>query len=130
MTQNSIPMALRAASILVFAESASTFALGVYFLWSIPTGKAILLQTMIALAVFVVATAAWLAWLATGLLKAKRSARTPVVFWQLILLLLAGGQVSGKFANYEIGAGLVIPAIAIIVLLSSKNVAPLFKREL
>jgi hypothetical protein len=130
MTQNSIPAALRVASILVFVESAATFALGVYFLWSIPTGKAILLQTMIALTVFVVVTAAWLGWLAAGLLKAKRSARTPVVFWQLILLLLAGGQVSGKFANYAIGAALVIPAIAIIVLLSSKNVAPLFRREL
>jgi hypothetical protein len=130
MTQKSIPTALRAASILVFVESAATFALALYFLWGIDAGQAIVLQTMIALIGFCVATSAWLGWLALSLLKAKRSARTPVVFWQLILLLLAGGQVSGKFANYAIGAALMIPAIAIVVLLSSKNVAPLFRREL
>jgi len=44
-------------------------------------------------------------------------------------LLLAGGQFSGKFANYAIGFALALPAIGIVVLLASKKVAPLFRRE-
>jgi len=80
MSKTSVPLALRVASILVLIESAATFGLALYFVWGIDVGKAILLQTMLALVGFCIAASAWLAWLALGLVKAKRSARTPVVF--------------------------------------------------
>ncbi len=130
MTKKTIPTALRLAAIVVFVESAATFSLALFFLWGINVGQAIVLPTMFALIGFCVEASVWLAWLGNGLLKAKRSARTPVIFWQLIMLLLAGGQFSGKFANLAFGFALVIPAIAIVVLLSSKNVAPIFRREI
>ncbi len=130
MTKNTLPAQLRAAAVLVFIESAATLGLALFFVWGIDAGQAIVLPTMFALVGFFVAAAAWLVWLGVGLLKVKRSARTPVVFWQLILLLLAGGQFSGKFANYSIGLALLVPAVAVIVLLSNKTVSALFKREL
>jgi hypothetical protein len=130
MTKNAFPVALRAAGILVLAESAATFGLALYFFWGINVGRVIVLQTMLALVGFLVLTSAWLGWLGFGLLRAKRSSRTPAVFWQLIQLLLAGGQFTGQNSNVAIGLALAIPSIAIIVLLANKSVAELFKREL
>jgi len=129
MTKNALPVALRAAGILVLVESAATFGLALYFVWGIDAGLVIVLQTMLALVGFLVATSVWLGWLGFGLLKAKRSSRTPAIFWQLMQLLLAGGQFTGQHANIALGVALVIPSIAVIVLLSNKAVAELFKRE-
>ena len=79
MTKKTIPTALRLAAIVVFVESAATFSLALFFLWGINVGQAIVLPTMFALIGFCVAASVWLAWLGNGLLKAKRSARTPVI---------------------------------------------------
>ena len=130
MTKKALPVALRAAGILVLIECAATLGLALYFVWGINVGIVIVLQTMLALVGFLVATSVWLGWLGFGLLNAKRSSRTPAIFWQLMQLLLAGGQFTGQHANFVLGVALVIPSIAVIVLLSNKTVSALFKREL
>ena len=129
MTSKDLPIALKVAAALLFAESAVALAGAGYFAYGIITDQARSLPTLLALVVFTAALASWIGYVATSLLKAKKFARTAAVFWQLCQLSVAFGSFTGQFANASIGFAILVPSIAVIVLLFQKNVSALLQRE-
>jgi hypothetical protein len=129
MTAKNLPLALKVASALVFAESALVLAGAGYFAYGIITDQARSLPTLIALVAFTAAVASWLGYVALSLVKAKKFARTAAVFWQLCQLSVAFGSFTGQFANAAIGIAILLPSVAVIVLLFQKSVSALLQRE-
>jgi len=129
MAKNSIPMALRAASILVFVESFALVLGSGYFGFGIISGQARALPTLIALTAFTLAAAAWVGYIARSLMAAKKFARTPAVIVQLFQLSVAYGSFTGQFANPTVGFVLSVPSVIVIVLLFTKPVSALLQRE-
>ena len=129
MTAKALPLALKVASALVFAESATMLAGAGYFAYGIITDQARSLGTLLALAVFTTALSYWLGYIALSLTKAKKFARTAAVFWQLCQLSVAFGSFSGQFANAAVGVAILVPSVAVIVLLFQKNVSALLQRD-
>jgi hypothetical protein len=129
MTAKNLPLALKVASALVFAESALVLAGAGYFAYGIITDQARSLPTLIALVAFTAALASWLGYVALSLVKAKKFARTAAVFWQLCQLSVAFGSFTGQFANATIGFAILLPSVAVIVLLFQKSVSALLQRE-
>jgi len=129
MTAKKLPLALKVASALVFAESALVLAGAGYFAYGIITDQARSIATLLALVVFTAAVASWLGYVALSLTKAKKFARTAAVFWQLCQLSVAFGSFTGQFANAAVGYAILIPSIAVIVLLFQKSVSALLQRE-
>ena len=129
MPANQLPRQLCVAVILVVLEAVALVGLAGYFAFGILEGQVRILATMLALVGFTLATSAWVAYLGVGLLKLKKSSRTPAIFWQLCQISVAFGSFSGQFANQAIGWAILAPSLAVIFLLFSKPVSPLFERE-
>ena len=129
MAAKKLPLALKVASALVFAESALVLAGAGYFAYGIITDQARSLATLLALVAFTVALASWLGYVAKSLAQAKKFARTAAVFWQLCQLSVAFGSFTGQFANVAVGFAILIPSVAVIALLFQKDVSALLERE-
>ena len=80
------------------------------------------LPTMLALAALGVILVVWLALAIKGLRSGRRWARNAAIFWQLVQLTVAWGSFTGQFANAAIGVGLILPSLAVIILLFTKQV--------
>lgn len=129
MPANPIPKQLMVAAILVFIEAAALVVLAGYFAFGILEGQVRILSTMLALVAFTLGAAAWVAYLGVGLLRLKKSARTPAVFWQLCQVSIAFGSFGGQFANQAVGWAILAPSLAVIFLLFSKPVSALLQRD-
>lgn len=129
MTAKNLPLALKLATALVFAESAVVLAGAGYFAYGIITNQARSFATLLALVAFTAALASWLIYVAKSLAQAKKFARTAAVFWQLCQLSVAFGSFTGQFANVAVGIAILIPSVAVIALLFQKDVSALLQRE-
>ncbi len=129
MTPKKLPLALKVASALVFAESAVLLAGSGYFAYGIITDQARSLGTLLALVVFTAALASWIGYIGLSLLKSKKFARTAAVFWQLCQLSVAFGSFTGQFASAAIGYAILLASVAVIALLFQKNVSALLQRD-
>ncbi|MFI2754606.1 hypothetical protein ACGIF2_14340 [Cellulomonas sp. P22] len=110
---------LAAICLLVLLEAALLVGLGVAFAVELVRG-AQLPAAMVFLVVFLVAVAAVLGASARGLWRGRRWARSPVVTWQLLLVVLSIGWLQVEPSAWAVAvlvgalvivAGLVVPSV-------------------
>lgn len=78
--------------------------------------------TSVALFALVAAATVWLFFIAVGLWRGKRWARSAALFWQLIQLSVASASFSGQFGSAVIGWSLIVPSVLVLVLVFTKSV--------
>ena len=78
--------------------------------------------TAISLFALVLAAAVWVGNIVAGLARNRRWSRSGAFFWQLVQLSIGTASFSGQFANWMIGAALIVPSVAVCALLLTKPV--------
>lgn len=116
------PIGLVAATAIVFIEGAFLGFLGSQLALALLAGETQSITTAVALLALVLATAAWLFFVAIKLLAGRRWARSAAVFWQLVQLAVASASFSGQFGSQAIGWLLIIPSVLVMALLFTKKV--------
>lgn len=110
---------LAAICLLVLLEAALLVGLGVAFAVELVRG-AQLPAAMVFLVVFLLGVAAVLGASARGLWRGRRGARSPVITWQLLLVVLSIGWLQVEASAWAvavlvgalvIGVGLVVPSV-------------------
>jgi hypothetical protein len=103
-----------AVCVLVLLEAALFAGLGIAYLVDLARGGTDLVGPTVFLAVFFLAVAGLLALCVRGLWRGRRWARSPVVTWQVLLLVLALAAMSSGESTL-MSVGLVVLAGAILV---------------
>ena len=106
-----------ALAVLVFAECALLGAATTYLLIELLIDTPSSYPSAIALTVLVTIATAWLAVIATNILRGRAWTRGAAIVWQVLQIAVAIGCFQGAFARPDIGWVLLIPAIAVLVLL-------------
>ncbi|MGY4643151.1 hypothetical protein [Cellulomonas sp. URHB0016] len=114
----SVPLAVVCA--LVAAEALGFLGLGIAFVTELARGNADLPAATVFLALFVLGVAALLGGAARGLWKGRRWARSPVMTWQILLLVLSLGWLGVEASAWAVavacvavlvGVGLLLPPV-------------------
>ncbi len=112
MPSRRAPRLLAPLCLLVLLEAALLVGLGVAFAVEIVRGSQVV-GAMAFLVVFALAVAAVLALSARGLWRGRRWARSPVLTWQLFLVVLAVGWLQVEATGWAAGILAVALAVAI-----------------
>lgn len=113
------PAPLVAVCALTVLEAAAFAGLGVAWLTDVVTGRAQMPGASAFLAVFALGVAALLAWGARGLWRGQRWARSLVMAWQVLLVVLSIGWLSSQVTPWAVAVLLVAVAVGVGLLLPS-----------
>lgn len=114
------PLPLRAVCLLVLVEAVAFAVLGAAFLVELVRGRSVLAGASLFLVAFALGVAAVLAAAARGLWRGRRWARSPVMTWQIMLVVLALGWFGVEPTWWSavvvavavlVGAGLLLPTV-------------------
>ncbi|WP_019136612.1 DUF2127 domain-containing protein [Cellulomonas massiliensis] len=114
------PAPLVAVCALAVLEAAAFAGLGVAWLTDVVSGRAQLPGASTFLAVFALGVAALLALAARGLWRGRRWARSLVMVWQVLLVVLSVGWLSSQVSVWAVvvllvalvvGVGLLLPSV-------------------
>jgi hypothetical protein len=108
------PALVVAVCVLVLLEAALFAGLGVAYLVDAVRGATDLVGATVFLALFFVAIAALLVLCVRGLWRGRRWARSPVVTWQVLLLVLALAAMSSGVSTL-VSVGILVLAGAILI---------------
>jgi len=128
-TGHKLPWTLVALAVIVWAEVAMLAAWSVWFVTGFVTdvpdsyGGAVLVLVLSLLATV------WLGFAATRLLRRKTWTRAAILVWQLCQTAIAAGAFQGIFAAPDVGAALLVPALAAGVLLFTPSVVAALRRD-
>ena len=116
------PIGLILVTILVGLEGLAMGAISARLGLALVFGQTKSLVTSVALFALVAAATVWLFFIAVGLWRGKRWARSAALFWQLIQLSVASASFGGQFGNAAIGWSLIVPSLLVLVLVFTKSV--------
>ncbi|MGN8245683.1 hypothetical protein ACTHAM_002807 [Cellulomonas soli] len=114
------PVQLAVVCVLVLVEALASAGLGAVFLLGLASGDATMPTATVFLAACCLGVAAALAACARGLWRGRRWARSPVMTWQIMLLVLALGWFGVEASWWSaavvgvavlVGVGLVLPPV-------------------
>jgi hypothetical protein len=111
------PASLAVVCALVAVEAVGFLLLGAAFVVDLTRGKAQLPAATVFLAVFAAGVAALLAGAARGLWRGRRWARSPVMTWQVLLVVLSLGWLGVEASAWAAAVTLVAVAVAVGLLL-------------
>jgi hypothetical protein len=121
-TANQRPLGLILVSILVALEGLAMGAISARLGLALVVGETRSLVTSVALFALVAAATVWVFFIALGLWRGKRWARSGALFWQLVQLSVASASFSGQFGNAVIGWSLIVPSVLVLGLVFTKSV--------
>ncbi|WP_421740904.1 hypothetical protein [Cellulomonas sp.] len=117
------PVALLVVCLLVTLEAAAFLGLGVAWTVDVLRGTATMPGASLFLAAFGAGIALLLLLAARGLWRGRRWARSPVIMWQILLVVLAIGWLGAEPTAWAvlvlvvavaIGVGLLLPAVVAV----------------
>jgi hypothetical protein len=117
------PVALLVVCLLVVLEAAAFLGLGVAWTADVVRGAATMPGASLFLAAFGVGIALLLVLAARGLWRGRRWARSPVIMWQILLVVLAVGWLGAEPTAWAvvvlvvalaIGVGLLLPPVVAV----------------
>jgi hypothetical protein len=117
------PAALLVVCLLVTLEAAAFLGLGVAWTADVVRGTATMPGASLFLAAFGVGIALLLLLAARGLWRGRRWARSPVIMWQILLVVLAVGWLGAEPSVWAVvvlvmavavGVGLLLPAVVAV----------------
>jgi hypothetical protein len=116
--------------VLLFAESALLIAAAVYLVVQVITDGSGSVVSAIALTVLTAVGAAALFAVARGVLAGRAWTRSAALVWQIIQGAVGIFALQGEGSRPDVGWGLLIPAIVVVILLFTKSViATISRRE-
>ena len=116
------PFGLISVTTLVALEGLAMGAISARLGLALGLGDTKSLVTSVALFALVAAATVWVFFIARGLWRGKRWARSGALFWQLVQLSVASASFSGQFGNAVIGWSLIVPSVLVLALVFSKPV--------
>ena len=117
------PVALLVVCLLLTVEAAAFLGLGVAWTVDVLRGTATMPGASLFLAAFGVGIALLLLLAARGLWRGRRWARSPVIMWQILLVVLAIGWLGAEPTAWAVlvlvvavavGGGLLLPAVVAV----------------
>ena len=109
------PRLLAVTCVLVFLESVVVAGLGVAFLVSLLRGSSELAAPTVFLVAFCAGVTAVLVLAARGLWAGRRWARSPVMTWQVLLVVLAVGWLGQEVTLWAVAVLLVAVAVGVLL---------------
>ena len=110
-------IAARAAGVIVLLEGAGIGALAVWEIVAVITGDTAALDSAIALIVLTLAGAASVAVFGVATWRGLSWGRAGAIVAQLLILAVALGAATGRYARAVTGVAIAIPAVIALVLL-------------
>lgn len=111
-------------------ESLAVLGFGLWMLLDLFSGQAKSLPAALTLIALYLAAGSWVGYLAFGVRKGARWARSGAIFWQTCQLFLASQSFTGRGASPVIGIALIVPSVLVLALMFSKPVLADSKRQL
>jgi hypothetical protein len=121
---------VRALTVLLGAEALLMLGLSAWFLFELLAATPSSFTSALAIFVILLIATAFVVALAVGLIRRQTWIRGGAVTWQLIQIAVAIGAFQGIFAQPGIGWLLLIPSIVVLVLLFTKPVIAVTRRDL
>lgn len=118
------------AAVTLAIESLAVLGFGLWMLFDLFGGQAKSLPAALTLIALYLAAGSWVAYLAVGVRKGARWARSGAIFWQTCQLFLASQSFTGRGASVLIGVALIVPSVVVLALMFSKPVLADSKRQL
>ncbi len=104
---------------LVLLEAITALALGVVFVVDLTRGNAAVPAASVFMALFAFGVAALLTGAARGLWRGRRWARSPVMTWQILLVVMSLGWLGVEASVWAVAVTLVAVVVAVGLLLPS-----------
>jgi hypothetical protein len=117
-------------AVILAIESLAVLGFGAWMLLDLFSGQAKSLPAALTLIALYLAAGAWVGYLAFGVRKGARWARSGAIFWQTCQLFLASQSFTGRGASPVIGIALILPSVLVLALMFSKPVLADSKRQL
>jgi len=111
------PLAVVAVSVILVAEALLLTGLFGYLAYASATNQADSSASALGLVVMAALAAMWVALTAIAFIRGKAGSRGPAIVWQVLQGAVGIASNQGLFARPDIGSGLLIPAILVVVLL-------------
>jgi hypothetical protein len=115
------PRSIKVVVGILAIEALAPGFLAAWDLLDIVTGKAIMIEALLAQFALWLGAALWVAFTAKRLYEGRAWARSAAVFWQLVQLSIAWGSFTGQFANWWIGGALIVTSLAVFMFVLSKE---------
>lgn len=117
-------------AVILAIESLAVLGFGAWMLLDLFSGQAKSLPAALTLIALYLAAGTWVGYLAFGVRKGARWARSGAIFWQTCQLFLASQSFTGRGASPVIGIALILPSVLVLALMFSKPVLADSKRQL
>jgi mannose/fructose/N-acetylgalactosamine-specific phosphotransferase system component IID len=111
------PLAVVVVSVILVAEALLLTGLFGYLAYASATNQANSSASALGLVVMAALAAMWVALTAIAFIRGKAGSRGPAIVWQVLQGAVGIASNQGLFARPDIGSGLLIPAILVVVLL-------------
>jgi len=111
------PLAVVVVSVILVAEALLLTGLFGYLAYASATNQADSSASALGLVVMAALAAMWVALTAIAFIRGKAGSRGPAIVWQVLQGAVGIASNQGLFARPDIGSGLLIPAILVVVLL-------------
>ena len=111
------PLAVVVVSAILVAEALLLTGLFGYLAYASATNQADSSASALGLVVMAALAAMWVALTAIAFIRGKAGSRGPAIVWQVLQGAVGIASNQGLFARPDIGSGLLIPAILVVVLL-------------
>ena len=118
------------SALTIGLESVAVLGFGLWMLLDLFSGQAKSLPAALTLIALFLAAGAWVGYLAFGVRRGARWARSGAIFWQTCQLFLASQSFTGRGASPLIGIALILPSVLVLALMFSKPVLADSKRQL
>ena len=111
------PLAVVVVSVILVAEALLLTGLFGYLAYASATNQADSSASALGLVVMAALATIWVAITAISFIRGKAGSRGPAIVWQVLQGAVGIASNQGLFARPDIGSGLLIPAILVVVLL-------------
>lgn len=121
--------AVRALVVLLGIEALFMVGLSAWFLFELVAAKPSSFASALAIFVILLIATVFVSALAIGAIRRRTWIRGGAVTWQIVQIAVAIGAFQGVFAQPGIGWLLLIPSLVVLVLLFTKPVIAVTRRE-
>lgn len=111
------PLAVVVVSVILVAETLFLGGLFGYLAYASATNQADSSASALGLVVMAALAAIWVGATALAFIRGKARSRGPAIVWQVLQGAVGIASNQGLFARPDIGSGLLIPAILVVVLM-------------
>jgi len=111
------PALLWVAIVLLAGEFVLAAATAVFLLVELLVARPDSYPSAVAIFVLTLLATAWIGSIVVGALRGRAWIRGAAIVWQVLQFAVGIGSLQGVFADPTIGAALIVPAVAVVVLL-------------